>query len=116
KDLRGPLFMAALALLVIDALVVFWLAGGLYRIMPRRRAIASALVVGFLAATLVASHALAQGAPPAQATPPDPGAVDFAQKMTTDTHLAYIITGDAEVDNVSKQGLAGLTLFLAQRT
>jgi hypothetical protein len=36
--------------------------------------------------------------------------------MTTDTHLAYIVTGDAEVDNVSKQGLQGLTLFLAQRT
>ena len=29
KDLRGPLFLLALALLVIDALVVFWLAGGL---------------------------------------------------------------------------------------
>ena len=37
KDLRGPLFLGALALLVIDALVVFWLAGGLYRLMPRRR-------------------------------------------------------------------------------
>jgi len=121
KDLRGPLFMAALALLVIDALVVFWLAGGLYRLMPRRRAIAGALVIGFLAATLLASQAFAQGTPPAQArpTPPppsDPAAIDFAQKMTTDTHLAYIITGDAEVDNISKQGLAGLTLFLAQRT
>src|ERR1043165_397991 len=120
KDLRGPLFMGALALLVIDALVVFWLAGGLYRLMPRRRAVASALVLGFGAAMLLASHAFAQGAPPAQArpapTPPsDPAAIDFAQKMTTDTHLAYIITGDAEVDNVSKQGLAGLTLFLAQR-
>jgi len=119
KDLRGPLFMAALALLVIDALVVFWLAGGLYRLMPRRRAVAGALVLGLLAATLLASHALAQGAQPAQATPappPDPAAIDFAQKMTTDTHLAYIITGDAEVDNVSKLGLTGLTLFLAQRT
>jgi hypothetical protein len=143
KDLRGPLFMAALALLVIDALVVFWLAGGLYRIIPRRRAVASALMIGFAAATLLASHAFAQSAPPAgQSRPrvegifapaapkpgdplvrpaqlapaPDPLATDFAQKMTTETHLAYIITGDAEVDNVSKLGLAGLTLFLAQRT
>jgi hypothetical protein len=119
KDLRGPLFLGALGLLVIDALVVFWLAGGLYRLVPRRRAVASALVFGFVSATLLASHALAQGTPPAQAAPtppPDPAATDFAQKMTTDTHLAYIITGDAEVDNVSKQGLAGLTLFLAQRT
>src|SRR5436309_668928 len=79
KDLRGPLFMAALALLVIDALVVFWLAGGLYRIMPRRRAVAGALVLGLLAATLIASHAIAQSAPPAQAppaqaTPPNPAA------------------------------------------
>src|SRR3954464_14149024 len=107
--------MGALALLVIDALVVFWLAGGLYRLMPRRRAVASALVIGFAAATLFASHAFAQGTPVAQA-PPTPAATDFAQKMTTETHLAYIITGDAEVDNVSKQGLQGLTLFLAQRT
>src|SRR5689334_653620 len=89
KDLRGPLFMAALALLVIDALVVFWLAGGLYRLMPRRRAVAGALVIGFVAATLLASHALAQGTPPAQAAPAppppsDPAALDFAQKMTTD--------------------------------
>jgi hypothetical protein len=115
KDLRGPLFLAALALLVIDALVVFWLAGGLYRLMPRRRAVASALVLGLLAATLLASHALAQGTPPAPAKP-DPAALDFAQKMTVETRLAYVLTGDAEVDSVSKQGLQGLILFLAQRT
>src|SRR5262249_28211909 len=38
------------------------------------------------------------------------------QKMTNETHLAYILTGDAEVDNITKAGLQGLTLFLAQRT
>ena len=43
-------------------------------------------------------------------------AEDFAQKTTIETRLAYIVTGDAEVDNVSKSGLQGLTLFLAQRT
>ena len=30
--------------------------------------------------------------------------------------LAYVVTGDANVDAISKAGLAGLTLFLAQRT
>src|SRR6202022_2037976 len=30
--------------------------------------------------------------------------------------LAYVITGDAEVDRISKAGPQGLTLFLAQRT
>jgi hypothetical protein len=37
-------------------------------------------------------------------------------KATIETHLAYVVTGDVEVDNISKSGLAGLTLFLAQRT
>ena len=40
----------------------------------------------------------------------------FAKRATEETHLAYVITGDAEIDNVSRAGLAGLTLFLAQRT
>ncbi len=37
-------------------------------------------------------------------------------KATLETQLAYVITGDAEVDAISKAGLQGLTLFLAQRT
>jgi hypothetical protein len=41
---------------------------------------------------------------------------DFALKATRETHLAYIVTGDADIDAVSKAGLQGLTLFLAQRT
>jgi hypothetical protein len=41
---------------------------------------------------------------------------DFAMKATLQTHLAYVVTGDASVDEVSKSGLQGLTLFLAQRT
>jgi hypothetical protein len=116
KDLRGPLFLTALTLLIIDALVVFWLAGGLSRLIPRRR-IAMWLIVAAAGTLLAAPHAFAQAPAtrPAQAAP-DPAADDFAQKTTTDTRLAYIITGDAEVDNVSKTGLQGLTLFLAQRT
>jgi hypothetical protein len=37
-------------------------------------------------------------------------------KATLQTRLAYVITGNAEVDAISKAGLQGLTLFLAQRT
>src|SRR6185436_16630505 len=105
KDLRGPLFLTALTLLIIDALVVFWLAGGLSRLIPRRR-IAALFIVAAAGALLAAPHAFAQAPAPRPATPaqaaPDPAADDFAQKTTTDTRLAYIITGDAEVDNVSK--------------
>jgi hypothetical protein len=122
KDLRGPLFLTALTLLIIDALVVFWLAGGLSRLIPRRR-IAAVFIAVAAGALLAAPHAFAQAprpAAPAQSAPaqaaPNPAADDFAQKTTTDTRLAYILTGDAEVDNVSKSGLQSLTLFLAQRT
>ena len=40
----------------------------------------------------------------------------FAVKATEKTHLAYIITGDSQVDEISKAGLTGLSMFLAQRT
>src|SRR5207248_3499967 len=44
KDLRGPILLAAFALLVLDALVVFSLAGGVHRLLPRRRAAAGLLI------------------------------------------------------------------------
>jgi hypothetical protein len=104
KDLRGPIFLTALALLVLDALVVFWLAGGIRRLMPGRRAPASAAIAMMAAAALAltVSHAAAQDAD--------------VPKSALETKLAYVVTGNSEVDNISKAGLQGLTLFLAQRT
>jgi len=107
-DLRGPILLAALALLFIDALVVFWLAGGIYRLIPRRRA-AATLVLG----VGIAAAASLAGIRPSVA---DQAADQFAMKATIETHLAYVVTGNSEADNVSKTGLAGLTLYLAQRT
>ncbi|HEY4819326.1 MAG TPA: DUF4159 domain-containing protein, partial [Xanthobacteraceae bacterium] len=106
EDLRGPIFLTALGLLLLDALVVFWLAGGIYRLLPRRR-IAAMLGFG------IALAALAATAGPSFA---DDAADAFARKATLETHLAYVVTGDAETDSISKAGLAGLTLFLGQRT
>jgi hypothetical protein len=105
QDLRGPIFLAALALLLIDALVVFWLAGGLARLFrPRRPAVAAALILGVLLA-------VGSGSPPANAQDDQ-----TAMRSTLETKLAYVVTGDAQVDAISKSGLQGLTLFLAQRT
>ena len=113
-DLRGPIFLTALALLIVDAIVVFWLSGGLGTLRPRRRA-AAAILVGALALAGAWQAARAQ---PAPAAPPrlSPQAEQFALEATHQTHLAYIVTGDAEVDEISRAGLQGLTLFLAQRT
>jgi hypothetical protein len=110
QDLRGPIFLVSLVLLLIDALVVFWLAGGLYRLMPRRGMAASILI----AAAIVSAGLVLAGAPAFAQT--DPVADQFAAKATVETHLAYVVTGDSEVDSLSKSGLQGLTLFLAQRT
>ncbi len=116
-DLRGPVFLAALALLLLDALVVIYLSGGLINLLPRRR-VATMLVAsaGLLAALGMLDPTHAQTAapqPPAQMTPE---AQAFAIRATERTHLAYIITGDKDVDEVSEAGLQGLSMFLAQRT
>lgn len=104
QDLRAPLFLAALALLVLDALVVFSLAGGIRRLLPRRRIAAVLLIAAGLSLATI-------GAP--RAAPADD---EMAMKSTTETRLAYVVTGDSEVDAISKAGLQGLTMFLAQRT
>src|SRR5262249_44489276 len=73
-------------------------------LIPRRLPAASAsiLVVAALTLTCVSTHAQQSSA-------------DVPQSAL-ETKLAYVITGNAEVDAISKAGLAGLTLFLAQRT
>jgi len=114
-DLRGPIFLTALALLMLDALVVVMLSGGLSALRPRRRAAAALLAAGFFG-SMALHDAHAQPAPQPQPAPLTAQQEDFARKATLQTHLAYIITGDAAVDDVSKAGLQGLTLFLAQRT
>ncbi|MFZ3228001.1 MAG: DUF4159 domain-containing protein, partial [Xanthobacteraceae bacterium] len=103
QDLRGPIFLIALSLLLLDTLVVLFLGGGIQRLIPRSRA-ATAAVILVSALTLVQARA--------QEEPSNP---DVPQSAL-ETKLAYVITGDADVDAISKAGLAGLTLFLAQRT
>jgi hypothetical protein len=104
-DLRGPLFLAALALFLIDTLVVLVLGGGIQRLIPRRPHAAAAVLVGVALLGLTLAQARAQDAP----NPDVPAAA-------LQTRLAYVVTGDSDVDAISKAGLAGLTLFLAQRT
>jgi Domain of unknown function (DUF4159)/Aerotolerance regulator N-terminal len=105
QDLRGPIFLGALALLLIDALVVFWLGGGLQRLLPRR-GLAGLMIAGAVGLAVAASQGTARAA----------DADQFAARATLETHLAYVVTGDSEADTVSQSGLTGLTTYLAQRT
>ncbi len=113
RDLRGMVMLAALTLLALDALVVFWLAGGIAQLFRRKRHVATAATIALAilgVGILWAPQAFAQQRPAASASD------DPAIAATKETHLAFVVTGDAEVDRVTKAGLQGLTLFLAQRT
>jgi hypothetical protein len=104
QDLRGPILLGALGLFLLDSLIVLYLGGGLFRLLPRlSRAGAAAVLVGVLALTL--HHARAADSPNKE-----------VPRSALETKLAYVLTGDRDVDLVSKSGLGGLTLFLAQRT
>lgn len=105
RDLRGILLSSSLLLFLIDALVVALLGGGLAALL-RRRAAPAVLAVAMILSALVA------GPRPTHAQSGD----DFAMRAVTQTRLAYVVTGNADVDSIVKAGMSGLTLFLAQRT
>jgi hypothetical protein len=105
RDLRGILLSSSLALFLIDAIIVVMLGGGIAALL-RRRAVPAALAFALALSAIMAVPT------PLRADAND----DFAIKAVGQTHLAYVITGNADVDSIVKAGMAGLTLFLAQRT
>jgi hypothetical protein len=110
-DLRAALLSLMFLLLLIDALIVFWLAGGLNR-MTRKRAAAAILLA--LGASLFATSDRAEAQ--SRNTPTVDMSLPFELRASQQTRLAYVITGDNETDSISKAGLEGLTAFLASRT
>ena len=105
RDLRGILLSASLALFLIDAIVVAMFGGGIAALL-RRRAAPAALAFVFVLSTMLAAPQ------PSRADNND----DFAIKAVSQTRLAYVVTGNSDVDSIVKAGMSGLTLFLAQRT
>jgi hypothetical protein len=105
RDLRGILLSSSLALFLIDAVIVALLGGGIAALL-RRRAAPAALALALLLPTVLTVPSPTHAA----------NADDFAIQATTQTRLAYVLTGNADVDSIVKAGMAGLTLFLAQRT
>lgn len=107
RDLRGTLLASSLALFLIDAVIVALLGAGLVALLRRWRAAPASLA-------LALAFALATVAPkPLHA---DANSDNFAMRAVSQTRLAYVLTGNADVDGIVKAGMAGLTLFLAQRT
>ncbi len=83
------------------------------RLPLRPRAAPAALLLLLAAAVfLPAAHAQAADQRPG----PPPLSEEQALKGSLDIRLAYITTGDKEVDDLTKQGLEGLSEILRNRT
>jgi Domain of unknown function (DUF4159)/Aerotolerance regulator N-terminal len=98
---------AALFAFLLDTLIMLFIGGRLPR-WARRGASAATILLALFA---VAPHADAQE-PQQQPQQTDAKAVDAALK----TRLAYVVTGDAAIDEISLAGLRGLGQQLSQRT
>jgi hypothetical protein len=95
-DLRPPLLTAALLLALADLLIAYALRG-LLRRRPARLASVCILTMLGVSATAHADDA-------------------FVVQATSELRLAYIRTGNQEVDSLSRAGLLGLTATLNRRT
>ncbi len=96
-DLSAAFLVTVLILLLIDSLAALWLSGRLGGYL-KTSAILLAIVI----------------APPADAQQTDDEIL--ALLATSEITFGYILTGDAELDRVSRAGLWGLGLTLTQRT
>ena len=109
RDMKGPLMILALLLMLLDGIIVLWLGGGLSR-LRRRRAIAPATMA--VAALLMLPFAI-----PSEALAQDskPGDAEAIEAISV-TRLAYVLTDDARIDSISRAGLTGLSQFLIEKT
>ncbi len=95
----GPWLLAAATLLLAIDLLIALLLRGLLRRPPGFAAGTAATLALLLAAAPAPAQTLETGIPPALAT-----------------RLAYVITGDEQVDAISKSGLEGLSDYVNHRT
>lgn len=99
-DLKPLLLAIAITLVLVEMGISLWLRGLIGR---EWRTATAASLAALIAGTLISAK---------------PAAADdeFALMSTLETRLAYVITGDSEVDAMSRAGMRGLTKVLARRT
>ncbi len=119
-DLRPALLSSALMLFLLDALATLFLAGGLARLTRGLAGSAAATAAMVLTLMLVApERAQAQADTPVTRTPAPPQEQAIRPedlRSALVTRLAFVITGDREVDETSRMGLVALSRALGART
>ncbi|WP_020591082.1 DUF4159 domain-containing protein [Kiloniella laminariae] len=104
SPLQIPLLLCALLLFLLDQTLSLWLRG---LIGLRGLSKSTISIVSLIFLTLLVPQPLK-----AQSEPLDPKAIE----ATLGTYLAFVITGDLEVDRNSQAGLEGLSRQLHRRT
>ena len=108
--LRPPLLALALVLIIADGIAALYVTG-LFDTTPirrRRRGMRTLPAIALIAGVSLLSHS-----PQARAAN---DVEKFALAAANETRIAYVLTGDNAVDNVSRAGLEGLTAVLRDRT
>ena len=115
-DLSKWFLLAALLLLLADIFLSLWMRGLMGRALRFGRAApaALALLAPLLALALVGTPLDTRAAD--QKPGPPPLGDEQALKGSLDIRLAWILTGDKEVDDLTRQGLEGLSEVLRNRT
>jgi hypothetical protein len=103
-ELKYVVMAIAIALALIDLVAGLILRGlvAIPRLPLPRSSLAAGAVVALCLLVTVSGKAFADDA--------------FALKASLNYRLAYVVTGDAEVDGMSRAGLKGLTRVLKERT
>ncbi len=121
-DLSRWFLLGAALLLLGDLLVSLWLRGLMPRAVRLSRAAPAALFMVLAGALFLATGPSVraeqpqQPGPSAREQPAPPLSEEEALKGGLDVRLAYIVTGDKEVDDLSREGLEGLSEVLRNRT
>ena len=105
------LFTLAFLLLLADSIIVLFMNGAFPRLGRSAKTIAGG------AAMLLLAVSLAMFLNPVSVLADDskPGDDTIFSRLDK-THLAYVVTGETDVDHISERGLAGLSDYLTYRT
>lgn len=108
-DLKGFLLALALVVLIMDTLAVFWLGGSFARLKRMRNSQAALIVLITFSslAFMIPQQAIAQ-----DNSIDDSAAIEAISK----TRIAYVITGDDAIDEISRAGLQTLSRYITSRT
>jgi len=105
-DLTPWLFLAAVAVFIFESLAVLAMNLRAGRLAAHRAAV---ILAAFTFPLFIAGDSVAQETD-------DRRAESLAMKGALDTRLAYVVTGNEEVDRISRAGLEGLSSVLSKRT